>query len=258
MTIANNLQAIVAAKTAIVAAVNSKGGDLSVDPPISVIAPAITALPEGGGGEWDGVIPVAEGATSANGPGGWVLDFAGRSVTVGGSSNRWPQNWPIVGVRNGKNIKIGTYAFSVCSALVNVDGLSGVTGTIGTYAFYNCSSLVNVDGLSGVTGSIGTSAFYGCSSLTDMWTAATSFTSPTATSGQFYGCKNLTEIHLTAPVMCVIGGTTDYDGLPASFRDCPAHIIVPDNLLADYQADARWALMDAAGRLWTETEWSNR
>ena len=234
MTIANNLQAIVAAKTAIVAAVNSKGGDLSVDPPISVIAPAITALPEGGGGEWDGVIPVAEGATSANGPGGWVLDFAGRSVTVGGSSNRWPQNWPIVGVRNGKNIKIGTYAFS------------------------GCSSLVNVDGLSGVTGSIGTSAFYGCSSLTDMWTAATSFTSPTATSGQFRGCTNLTQIHLTAPVMCVIGGTTDYDGLPASFRDCPAHIIVPDNLLTDYKNDARWALMDAAGRLWTETEWSNR
>ena len=240
MTVADNIAAIAAAKREIVTAIVGKGGTLASDPPISVIAPAITALPEGGsggGGDWDGAIQVLAGTTSSklvSTPESLIIDFDNLPVEVGGNSNRWPQYWPIVWVRNGKNI------------------------TLGTNAFYGCSALTSVDGLAGVTGSISTQAFQNCSALTEMWTAATSLTSPSATSGQFRGCTNLTQIHFTAPVMCVIGGTTDYNGLPASFRECPANIIVPDNLLADYKANARWALMDTAGRLWSETKWSRR
>ena len=79
-------------------------------------------------------------------------------------------------------------AFSGCSSLKSVDGLSSCT-SIGSSAFYNCSSLQSVGDLSACT-SIGNAAFYGCDKLTSInLQACTSIG-----SSAFYNCSSLQTV----------------------------------------------------------------
>ena len=81
------------------------------------------------------------------------------------------------------------YAFSGCSSLKSVDGLSSCT-SIGNAAFSGCSSLQSVGDLPACT-SIGYSAFYGCSSLESVGDLS-SCTS--IGSSAFYGCSSLQSV----------------------------------------------------------------
>jgi hypothetical protein len=118
-------------------------------------------------------------------------------------------------------LKIGDYAFLICSNLLDVTIGYGVTNigngafsgcnslavctipnsviNIGTYAFLNCTSLTKVTIGNNVT-NIGSSAFSGCSSLTDV-TIGTRVASIEFLA--FVGCNNLTSLTIPDSVTSI-------------------------------------------------------
>ena len=135
-----------------------------------------------------------------------------RVVSVGDGAFSGRQDFYAVII--GENVKkIGTSAFSGCSALTFAD--LGNSSELCAYAFSDCPNLTHCENLSAVT-SLGNSAFEGDSSLTS---AVFSKKLKTVGSSVFYGCSSLTVLILPGsvrscgPDLCFDCGSLVYAGL---------------------------------------------
>lgn len=134
MAVADQIAAIGQAKTAIVAAVNSKGGTLAPNPPIASIAPAITALPTGGEADVVGTFLDEYGYICLDFA---ALDCKGHSGILTGDLVQYST---VEEVRNAQNVtSIGLRAFLGCDRLTHAE-FPRVTA-IDSAAFEGCASL---------------------------------------------------------------------------------------------------------------------
>ena len=153
----------------------------------------------------------------------------------------------------GKNYKIGDYAFFDCDYLTSITILDGVT-SIGKCAFYGCDSLTSITLPEGVT-EIGGSAFDRCCSLTsitipegvteigneafDGCSALTSVTIPESVTElgyyAFAECSSLTSItsmNVTSPS---IGNSDTFDEVDKSIP-----VYVPKQSVEAYKSAEYW------------------
>ena len=118
-----------------------------------------------------------------------VLDLSEAKIVKGGDSYYYECDCYT------SNDKIGSFAFSECSGLTNLNLPAGIT-EIGPYALYGCSGLTSLNLPAGIT-SIGPAAFNKCSGLT-------SINLPAGITeiggGAFDGCSGLTSLNIPAGI----------------------------------------------------------
>ena len=159
-----------------------------------------------------------------------------------------------VGVYNN----IGNYAFQYCKNIVNASFPNIIYANAGL--LYQCNNLINVY-MPNVINS-GSDVFRECSNLTNVYIPNLRC----ITNWMFYYCTNLTVLDfpsvnainefafnacynfdtliLRANEVCNLRDTGAYSFRQTPFNnygDKPAYLYVPNNLIADYQANARWS-----------------
>lgn len=187
-TIAENLQRLVDAKTAIGNAITTKGGTVGANDGLEDFATDIGTIPNR---EFDLAAVIDRSIVSLEVPSGTTS--IGPSIFYGCgllSSVILPNTI----------VDIGNSAFFSCASLTSIDIPSSVI-SIGTSAFRACTSLTSIDLPSGVT-TIGNSAFSYCSALTsiDIPSSVTAIGSYT-----FDNCTNLTTITINKPTGSITG-----------------------------------------------------
>lgn len=230
MSIADKIQRLQAAKTAIATAITNKGGTVASGDGYEDFATDIATIPSGGGGTDNLPAFISDG----------VSTFTDNNITKIGAYAFYYRNssnvtTPITSVSCANVENIGNYAFQSCAQLTSVDFPKCKTLGQGSFSSSGLTSFITTDNLI----SIGQNVFNNCQSLT-------SFTVPknvtTIANSAFNNCKYITTFNYNAKTVSDFSSSSNnvfaYLGTNTSgvtftigdtVEDIPAYFLYPNS-----------------------------